>query len=273
MANLERVIYTPNAEHEVFDKTNVDNAPNYTISTFNCPKLNEFVTTAPYRNSYDKEYGEKKPNEVFEANVLDISSTQFTDVKLLCTTDTNKLLLPRTVKNLVVDSAYDLDTNYLTDGDYDTIHTELYEPYNTDHEGEVNLPDYILEYMKQNGEVASNMQDNCRVDSTLTFVADDNCATTQILPMSTNKKVTIKSSGTDITIRIGFYDVNKVMFKHTTTTTITTPYEISFDDNVSYFAITYYKAISSTVNNIWLEFETTRTPNLIPSASDGSLIF
>lgn len=137
MSNLERLVYTPNAEHEVFDKTNVDNALNYTISTFNCPKLNEFVTTAPYRNSYGKDYGEKKPNEVFEANVLDISSTQFTDVKLLCTTDTNKLLLPRTVKNLIVDSAYDLDTEYLTDGDYDTIHTDLYEPYNTDYEGEV----------------------------------------------------------------------------------------------------------------------------------------
>ena len=134
MANLERVIYTPNAEHEVFDKTNVDNAPNYTISTFNCPKLNEFVTTAPYRNSYGKDYGEKKPNEVFEANVLDISSTQFKDVKLLCTTDTNKLLLPRTVNNLIVDSAYDLDTEYLTDGDYDTIHTDLRDCYNGDYD-------------------------------------------------------------------------------------------------------------------------------------------
>ena len=143
MANLERVIYTPNAEHEVFDKTNVDNAPNYTISTFNCPKLNEFITTAPYRNSYGKDYGEKKPNEVFEANVLDISSTQFKDVKLLCATDTNKLLLPRTVNNLIVDSAYDLDTEYLTDGDYDTIHTDLYEPYNTDYEDAVQLDDRI----------------------------------------------------------------------------------------------------------------------------------
>ena len=137
MPNLERIIYIPNAEHEVFDKANVDNASNYTVSTFNCPKLNEFITTAPYRNSYGKEYGEKKPNEVFEANILDISSTQFKDVKLLCTTDTNKLLLPRTIKNLVVDSAYDLDTEYLTDGDYDTIHTDLYEPYNTDYEGKL----------------------------------------------------------------------------------------------------------------------------------------
>ena len=139
MPNLERVIYTPNAEHEVFDKSNVDNASNYTVSTFNCPKLNEFITTAPYRESYGKEYGEIKPNEVFEANSIDISNTQFTDVKLLCTTDTNVLKLPQTVKNLIVDSAYDLDTEYLTDGDYDTIHTELYEPYNTDYEGEVLL--------------------------------------------------------------------------------------------------------------------------------------
>ena len=139
MPNLERVIYTPNAEHEMFDKANVDNAPNYTASTFNCPKLNEFVTTAPYRNSYGKEYGDIKPNEVFEANSIDISNTQFTDVKLLCTTDTNVLKLPQTVKNLVVDSVYDLDAEYLTDGDYDTIHTKLYVQYNTDYEGEVLL--------------------------------------------------------------------------------------------------------------------------------------
>ena len=147
MSNLERIIYTPNAEHEMFDKANVDNASNYTISTFNCPKLNEFITTAPYRNSYGKEYGEKKPNEVFEANVLDISSTRFTDVKLLCTTDINKLLLPKTVKNLVVDSAYDLDAEYLTDGDYDTVHGELIEPYTTDYEGEIllngEIPDIV----------------------------------------------------------------------------------------------------------------------------------
>ena len=42
-----------------------------------------------------------------------------------------------------MDSAYDLDTEYLADGDYDTIHTDLYEPYNTDYEGDVTPTNII----------------------------------------------------------------------------------------------------------------------------------
>ena len=48
-----------------------------------------------------------------------------------------------------MDSAYDLDIVYLTDGEYDTIHTGLYEQYNTDYEEGVsklvtiNYPDFF----------------------------------------------------------------------------------------------------------------------------------
>ena len=143
MSNLERVIYLPNAEYEVFDKNNVNNASDYKVSVFNSPKCNTFMVTAPYRESYMKDYGEVKPDEVFIANSIDISDTGFTDVKLLATTDTNMLKLPSTTKNIIVDSAYDLDTEYLTDGDYDTIHTNLYEPYNNDYKDVVELYDYI----------------------------------------------------------------------------------------------------------------------------------
>ena len=139
MSNLERIIYTPNSEHEEFDKANIDNAPDYMISTLNCPKLSTFMTTAPYRDSYNKEYGEVKPNEVFISNKLDLSNTQFTDIKLLSTTDTNELILPKTTKNIIVDSAYDLDTYHLTDGNFDTIHIDLKECYETDYKGQVLL--------------------------------------------------------------------------------------------------------------------------------------
>ena len=147
MPNLERIVYTPNAEHEVFDKANVDNTSNYTVSTFNCPNLNEFITTAPYRNSYNnceieegvKQYPPKQPDQMFIANKLDLSNTQFTDIKMLCTTDTNELILPKTTKSIIIDSAYDLDTHYLTDGDYDTIHTDLAEYYENDYEDEILL--------------------------------------------------------------------------------------------------------------------------------------
>jgi len=151
MPNLERVIYLPNAEYEVFDKTNVNNASDYKVSVFNSPKCNTFMVTAPYRESCaikevvgeHETYPDKSPDEVFIANSIDISDTRFTDVKLLATTDTNVLKLPSTTKNIIVDSAYDLDTEYLTDGDYDTIHTDLYEPYNDDYEDVVQLGNRI----------------------------------------------------------------------------------------------------------------------------------
>ena len=147
MPNLERVIFTPNNEYETFELINVANAPDYKVTTFNCPKLSTFMTTAPYRESYNNgDYGDIQPNTTFTANSIDISSTQFTDVKLLCTTDTNTLKLPTTVKNFYCDSSFDLDTDYLEDGEYDVVHGELVEPYTTDYEGEVNPADIWLEF-------------------------------------------------------------------------------------------------------------------------------
>ena len=264
MANLERVVYTPNAEHEVFDKTNVDNALNYTISTFNCPKLNEFVTTAPYRNSYSKDYGEKKPNEVFEANILDISSTQFTDVKLLCTTDTNKLLLPRTVKNLVVDSAYDLDTEYLSDGDYDTIHTDLYEPYNSDHEGKVikivsgTMTKPITEYPLTEGYTLSNSGGSDVVSNANAYVSD-------FIVVLPNTTVTVTGY---VMQRINVYDANKNRI-FSSNNWIT---DVSIPSNGHYIRFAQERGYISRTTII-LETVEEHLYNIVPSASDGSLIF
>ena len=246
MPNLERIIYTPNAEHEVFDKVNVDNAQNYTVSTFNCPKLDEFITTAPYRTSYGKEYGEVKPNEVFEANVLDISSTQFKDVKLLCTTDANKLLLPKTVKNLIIDSAYDLDTEYLTDGDYDTIHTELYEPYNTDYEDETLVTRYKTTTYETKGSAWSNF-----------------------IPVEPNSEIVYRVvSGALESIRI--YEYAKDGETQT---------KYSYGTNISELTVilqpnTYFIQVAFGESGLYtISVKSVKTPNLIPSASDGSLIF
>jgi surface protein len=269
MPNLKRLILTPNAEYETFDRENINNAKNYKINTFNCANLTDFTITAPYRNSYndceilgekeiekvkrvvvgkenkniipeniviatgtistatgefisydsgsttistidyikttpntvhtisgawatihyydadknyisnasatgsfttpsfceyirykidtidhpswknfkiiapvdiietvttilvlpEKAYPEKRPNQVFIANELDLSNTQIENVKLLCTTDVNSLKLSKFTKDFVIDSAYDLDEYYLLDGDYDNIHTELKQCY------------------------------------------------------------------------------------------------------------------------------------------------
>ena len=259
MSNLERIIYTPNAEHEVFDKANVNNASNYTISTFNCPKLNEFITTAPYRYSYGKEYGEKKLNEVFEANVLDISSTQFKDVKLLCTTDTNKLLLPRTIKNLVVDSAYDLDTDHLTDGDYDTVHEELIEPYTTDYEGEVRVSKIISKICSEFGISDAN--------AFLNMVGGqeyvDWCDISEYIEVIPSSRI-ISSPSIQM---IHIYDENK---NFVTRFSEYYQVEITVPKNGRYMRFSQPRDEWSRVT---LTYETYETPSIVPSASDGSLIF
>ena len=261
MPNLERVIYTPNAEYEVFDKTNVDNASDYKVSVFNSPKCNTFMVTAPYRESYMVNYGEVKPNEVFISNSIDISNTQFTDVKLLATADTNVLKLPSTTKNIIVDSAYDLDTEYLTDGDYDTIHTDLYEPYNTDYE------DVVQVYRTK----------ECPISDIPVSVSDYFLTTGGI-----------ESSAAD-------YDIFEYIKVKPSSTVTFSPYIQTvcvYDKNKNFIACPGYAKDSIDVpeNGYYIRFSSERRnikgitikyegiaddyiPNIVPSASDGSLIF
>ena len=137
MPNLERIIYTPNDEYAVFNRDYLATKPDYTIRVFNAPKCTEFIITAPQRLSYGLDDTEIKPDTVFAANSIDISNARFTDVKLLSTTDVNRLKLPNTVTNLIIDSAYDIDTDVITDANYDFIHDDLYDAYNTNYVNEV----------------------------------------------------------------------------------------------------------------------------------------
>ena len=271
MPNLERVIFTPNNEYETFELINVANAPDYKVTTFNCPKLSTFMTTAPYRESFNnvsgyvgygpaiiqaKVYGDIQPNTTFTANSIDISSTQFTDVKLLCTTDTNTLKLPTTVKNFYCDSSFDLDTNYLEDGEYDVIHGELVEQYTTDYEGEVlcnvtatelftlergtypwNDRTYHTDFIR----VAPNTSYTSNMVATgfwcVTFLAEDK---------ETVVYKYVSSNGADITAGNGVIPNNA-----------------------------HYMVFSCLNNNnpLTLEYIKGYVPNLIPSSADGSLIF
>ena len=263
MPNLEKVIYTPNAEHETFDITNLANTKDYNITTFNCPKLTTFMTTAPYRESYGKEYGDIKPNEVFEANSIDISNTQFTDVKLLCTTDTNVLKLPQTVKNLIVDSAYDLDTNYLTDGDYNTIHADLYEPYNTDYEGEVLINKYVAEpiiWHEGNFNTVYPSISWGNMYSDKMYIAEGSQYTIQLVDSNKPMIQWFKA--------FGFDSSDTVIWQHGgSTTTDTVACEGTIPSGVAYIR---FSQLGNT--DVTITYTKIYTPNLIPSASDGSII-
>lgn len=155
MANIKKLIFIPNNEHETFNLTELRNCPDYTVSAINCPSLKTFMTTAGYRESYkNRDYGDVTPNTAFCANTLDISNTKITDVNFLCTTDVYQLKLPDTVNNFICDSAYDLDTDYLADGDFDTVHHELIEAYTTDYNDNVTRDEPVYEIYKK---VAPNL--------------------------------------------------------------------------------------------------------------------
>lgn len=441
MSNLERVIFTPNNEYETFELINVANAPDYKVTTFNCPKLSTFMTTAPYRESYNnvskyvdkeievlgdvtltenyspkgvsfkydhividfkkdgyievevdlstcinkleniisfglginlwtggsnqihmhydmlsacmavydavnnksinipvtgiaiirldasgvyingtkccensliglifisigsqegsvrsnaiynyikysgyhsvivqaKDYGGIQPNTTFTANSIDISNTQFTDVKLLCTTDTNTLKLPTTVKNFYCDSSFDLDTYWLEDGEYDVVHGELVEPYTTDYEGEVLKTVERNIALISDGLFSEHLTDGQRLDSNWIIVnAADNSVTDKI---PARGSITVTSSR-NVGFRMFVYDENDNIltdYSFNWSTTLlagSTTFDIS--DNARYIIASFGIGVSGAEmykSNLTLTAGSKDAPNLIPSSADGSLIF
>ena len=274
MANVKKLIFVPNNEHETFNLTELRNCPDYTVSAINCPSLKTFMTTAGYRESYKNgDYGEVAPNTAFCANTLDISNTKITDVNFLCTTDVYQLKLPDTVNNFICDSAYDLDTDYLPDGDFDTVHHELIEAYTTDYKKNV----YRYE------EVVWTVQGN---DGTFTagYTIDGSGA-----PTATTDRVYAVTldyipacGGTDIRVinvsynAFGFdvyeYTEDKVFIKRGGVCKGDGSNNITLDANTAYIRLSGTYTVSNNYKyNIYMYKG--RVINLIPSAADGSLIF
>ena len=396
MPNLERVIFTPNNEYETFELINVANAPDYKVTTFNCPKLSTFMTTAPYRESYNncgmndkeisietndvfiggddrwtgedaikyisegtvaltgrykssdyieatpgniytltsednasyvgivffdsaknilegskglydvrmytvtltapsgtsyvryfttngidfdtvlsivsydyiqvKDYGDIQPNTTFTASSIDISNTQFTDVKLLCTTDTNTLKLPVTVKNFYCDSSFDLDTDYLEDGEYDVVHGELVEPYTTDYEGEV--------VRFSNNETSLLMKDICTIPNS--YINEGTGEAVYHYTYSLSDFIEVVS-GTRIALnfwvcRVSEFNADKRYIKNTVLYNSGTQ-KLILDSNCKYIRVYVEPNYLDDINVITCTPLVTYVPNLIPSSADGSLIF
>ena len=279
MPNLERVIFTPNNEYETFEMINVANAPDYKVTTFNCPKLSTFMTTAPYRESYNNgDYGNIQPNTTFTANSIDISNTQFTDVKLLCTTDTNTLKLPTTVKNFYCDSSFDLDTNYLEDGEYDVVHGELVEPYTTDYDSSVKLHNDITDEYSTTDErwqIGYELQNGELVKCTNEIIAAA-IGVTDWLEVTPNSIFTLQAMGRLYSCYINEYNENKeyIGVNHKTSDADYTNnwYKITLSEN-THFVRCVCQSANSYSGGYRIIYQQVYTPNLIPSSADGSLIF
>ena len=276
MHSLQRVIFTPNSEYSEFDINNVINGKSYKVTTFNNPKMTDFITTAPHRISYKNgEYGDITPNTVFTANTLDLSDTQFQNVKFLCTTDIYNLKVPTTMKNFYCDSAMDIDTDIIEDASYEVIHEELIEPYTTNYEGEVkkvslNLKECIFPLG------VWDYPDHTYDGSTgnLTVHAGYNISDfIETVPGSTLELYNV--IGTNSRIYIAQYDKNKNYLKGNDLAFSNGAPETSMtwvlNSETHYIRISPQKSITGFTikGNLGIMM----TPNIIPSSANGSLIF
>lgn len=253
MSILERLVYTPNSEQEDFDLTTLKASGDYTVTTFNCPKLKEFITTAPQRISYGESDDVIYPYKLFMANKLDLRGTQVDTVKFLCTTDVFDLKLPNTVKNFYCDSVFDLNTSKITDGSYDTVHSDLIQPYTEEYKYPVVFP---------------NMYENV-TESYKILNTDGKYASNWILVKSDSDVVTNFNAN-------GWYGLEgrtsageiRTLYYATSSGDLTVNNQHIPSDIVF---IRYTSAIGTVAFD--LTYEKPYTPNIIPTSANGSLLF
>ena len=222
-------------------------------------------------------YPDITPNTVFSANTLDLSDTQFTDIKFLCTTDLYNLKVPTTMKNFYCDSAMDIDTEVVTDASYEFIHDEIVEQYTTNYGGEVvkvvtnsiNIKDNSIANKKINIEYSEQYQyDNYVVTGELD---DSSYYMTDYIKVTPGTKLTVPyvDFGQDIkTVVIAGYPKDKSVGYRVYNLN---SYSIDFNYTIPSW-MEWIKA-STDCDRIIINYEGTETPNIIPSSASGSLIF
>ena len=257
--NSVRVTYFHNGEFlsRYLYGTNYQNTEGIIEETLTPPPLATeiiFVCDGPYMESCSyveedvpvthKIYGYITPNTAFTANTLDLSATQFTDIKLLCTTDIYNLKVPTTMKNFYCDSAMDIDTDVIEDASYEVIHEELIEPYTTNYESEVYR--YVTSSFTIEMGIVSDYIDV--VGGTM---------------------LSFYKYGS-LNVLITEYDENKNEIKSTYTSTNgwgIGQFEIQLESN------TRYIITNCTNSKVDFTLQQPHTQNIIPSSANGSLIF
>ena len=133
LANMPRLYslnLSPNDEYEDITIAEMQTKPNVTVKSSSCPNFQKIQVTAPQRVSYmPDDDGLIQPYKVFAANTFDISQTGIRELDLLCTSDIYNLKVPTTLECFICDSAYDLKQSVITDGAFNTIHNDLIKPY------------------------------------------------------------------------------------------------------------------------------------------------
>ena len=418
MNAIERLIYIPNDEYETFELEHLTSGKDYSVTTFNCPNLTDFITTAPHRLSYNncgltekidikankveeayelsdsrwagtfiikslsegaisltnsekstdyieiapntecsistpnvgshvgivffddekniitegskgtkdvslnhftttspsnvkyvvffttdgktytntisyyeitekiitevKDYGEIKPNITFTANSLDLSNTQFTNIKFLCTTDLYKLKLPTTLKNFYCDSAMDIDTDVIEEASYEVIHDELIEQHTTDYSGEVfryetkTLTD--SSFTKNTGKMipidgASEMLGTDEYGFWITSSGwNSGQWISDFMQISENTVCSItKVNDINTSCAIAFCGEDKKIISCYRTENSTSVITLTKTSPVGARYVVFGGGNHKSEYD--LSYDRAYTPNIIPSSSDGSLIF
>lgn len=259
MKTLKRLTFTPNRESEEFDLAALKNSPDVTITSFNCPKLKEFITTAPQRISYGKSDNNIYPYKLFMANKLDLRGLQVDTVKFLCTTDIFDLKLPNTVKNFYCDSAFDLNTSIITDGDYDVIHGDLIQPYTEEYNENV----YLSERATFTDLTITNWVIGKKVTAPYGAEVDDANYKTALFEVIPSTAISFKGD-----INNGSYfeydaDMNNVYY-------LECNQGRTMESRTKYVKVTIPKDKNVTISFTGVN---KYTPNIIPTSANGSLLF
>ena len=257
MPRLYSLNLSPNDEYEDITIAEMQTKPNITIKSSSCPNFQKIQVTAPQRVSYmPNDDGVIQPYKVFAANTFDISQTGIRELDLLCTSDIYNLKVPTTLECFICDSAYDLKQSVITDGAFNTIHNDLIKPYTEEfNENVYNGYNQVTEIVK------TSRQDKLVYD--LKYNTD-------YIAIKPNSVYTITSNKDVGWLSIvGFDKTKKVktnIYKATETsdnkaTSLTIPNDIHF---IMFGAISQY--------DLTLNYSKPQTPNIIPTAANGSII-
>lgn len=205
------------------------------------------------------EYPDITPNTTFSANTLDLSDTQFTDIKFLCTTDLYNLKVPTTMKNFYCDSAMDIDTEVVTEASYEVIHDELIEQYTTNYESNVYRYKNITETMVWNDGNFNTIYPS--------ISHGDNYS--DKIYVKEGSTYTINANNSTWLKAFGFDSSDTVIWQYGgNSTSDTTALSGTIPNGVIYIRFARVGEGNATI-----AYLKAVTPNIIPSSASGSLIF
>ena len=257
MPRLYSLNLSPNDEYEDITIAEMQTKPNITIKSSSCPNFQKIQVTAPQRVSYmPNDDGTIQPYKVFAANTFDISQTSIRELDLLCTSDIYNLKVPTTLECFICDSAYDLKQSVITDGAFNTIHNDLIKPYTEEfNENVYNGYNQVTEIVKtsRQDKLVYDLKYNTdyiaiKPNSVYTITSNKDVGWLSIVGFDKTKKVK-----TNIYKATGTSD-NKA-------TSLTIPNDIHF---IMFGAIYQY--------DLTLNYSKPQTPNIVPTAANGSII-